>query len=226
MAPVGKRRQITVTAAPAPVVSRNQSLVIAAVLVLIALAVGLTLDRTFTPTIPAAFAKCKTAAALTPRQYAAAPAMCIDPSKVYSITLNTTKGQIKFTTFANYSPQTTNNFVVLAVNGFYNGLQFWKSDSFVVQGGDPNNDGTGGPGYVLPDETEPPNEPWGGGAVGMAGNPDGSTNGSQFFMLKTDWPGLGPGRPYNRFGTLVSGIDVLGQLTTSDRIQSVQVKVS
>src|SRR5439155_641990 len=70
------------------------------------------------------------------------------------------------------APVTVNNFVVLAIHGFYNGLNFWKAEDWVVQGGDPRGDGRGGPGYNLPDETTV--TPWGLGAVGMARVPGGA----------------------------------------------------
>jgi len=90
------------------------------------------------------------------------------------------------------APQTVNNFVVLAVNGYYTGLTFHRVDTYFVQGGDPQGDGRGGPGYTLPDETN--DLPWTTNAVGMARDAGGPVNGSQFFLLKTGLAGNGPRR--------------------------------
>jgi cyclophilin family peptidyl-prolyl cis-trans isomerase len=113
---------------------------------------------------------------------------------------------------------------VLAVHGYYTGLEFWKSEDWVVQAGDPLNNGTGGPGYNLPDESNA--QPWGVGSVGMARVPGGAINGSQFFIQKADWPGSGPTAVYNRFGTVTSGMDKVQALLGSDTILSVKIKVS
>jgi cyclophilin family peptidyl-prolyl cis-trans isomerase len=119
---------------------------------------------------------------------------------------------------------TVNNFVVLAIHGYYNGLGFWKAEDWVVQGGDPRGDGRGGPGYSLPDETTI--TPWEPGAVGMARVPGGAVNGSQFFIEKGPWPSPGPTASYNRFGTVISGMDKAQVLTVSDTILSVTIKVT
>ena len=94
----------------------------------------------------------------------------------------------------------------------------------MVQGGDPGGDGRGGPGYNLPDETT--TTPWGLGAVGMARVPGGAVNGSQFFIEKGDWPPPGPTAPYNRFGTVISGMEKVQLLSATDSIVSVTIKVS
>jgi cyclophilin family peptidyl-prolyl cis-trans isomerase len=122
------------------------------------------------------------------------------------------------------APVTVNNFVVLAVHSYYNGLVFWKSEDWVLQGGDPRGDGRGGPGYNLPDEAS--NTPWGIGAVGMARVPGGAVNGSQFFVQKGAWPDQGPNAVYNRFGTITSGMSVVQSLSASDTITSITIKVS
>jgi len=121
------------------------------------------------------------------------------------------------------APVTVNNFVILATHGFYTGLNFWKSEDWVVQGGDPRGDGRGGPGYSLPDETTV--TPWGLAAVGMARVPGGAVNGSQFFVEKADWPAPGPSAAYNRFGTVISGMDKVQLLTSTDTITSITIKV-
>jgi cyclophilin family peptidyl-prolyl cis-trans isomerase len=120
---------------------------------------------------------------------------------------------------------TVNNFIVLAVNGYYNGLTFWDVPDWEAQAGDPLNNGQGGPGYNLPEEPSP--LPWAAGAVGMARIPGGPINGSQFFIVKTEWPNGGPGSTvYNRFATVTAGLDKVSALAPGDRINTITVTVS
>src|SRR5260370_3844991 len=87
------------------------------------------------------------------KQYAAAPAMSIDTGKSYTATLETSRGQIVVELFPKDAPNTVNNFVFLAREGFYNGTKFHRViPNFMVQGGDPQGTGTGGPGYKFKDE--------------------------------------------------------------------------
>jgi cyclophilin family peptidyl-prolyl cis-trans isomerase len=167
--------------------------------------------------------KCRLARELTPRHYAAAPPLCTNPAKGYYADLYSTKGHIAFVMPASTAPNTVNNFVALAVNGFYNGTAVDRVEDWVVQAGDPEGTGRGGPGYDLPDEAS--SGAWDPGAVGMARFPGGPVNGSQFFILKAPWPGSGPGSTtFNRFGTVVLGLDIAQQLTVNDRITNVAVR--
>jgi len=150
--------------------------------------------------------------------------MCITAAQKLQATITTSQGDIVVELHPEVAPVTVNNFVVLATHGYYNGLGFWKAEDWVVQGGDPRGDGRGGPGYSLPDETT--TTPWGPGAVGMARVPGGAANGSQFFIQKAQWPSPGPTAPYNRFGTVISGMDKVTVLSVSDTILSVTIKVS
>src|SRR5260221_2005406 len=95
----------------------------------------------------------------------------------------------------------------------------------VVRHGNPSGDGTGGPGYTLPDE--PNTSPgWGLGAVGMARPLGYPINGSQFFIQRATWPGTGPTAVYNRFGTVVKGLAAAQLLTgPTDRITSITIQV-
>src|SRR5690606_16088445 len=87
------------------------------------------------------------------KTYDKAPELTIDTAKTYVATVDTTCGSFDITLDAANAPQTTNSFVFLAREGFYDGLTFHRLVSdFVIQGGDPDGDGTGGPGYQLPDE--------------------------------------------------------------------------
>jgi cyclophilin family peptidyl-prolyl cis-trans isomerase len=114
--------------------------------------------------------------------YDQAPKMQIDTSKDYTATLKTSCGTIDLELFAKETPVTVNNFVFLAEKGFYDGLTFHRIiPDFVLQGGDPKGDGTGGPGYEFEDEIVPRltfDQPF---LLAMA-NSGKDTNGSQFFI--------------------------------------------
>jgi cyclophilin family peptidyl-prolyl cis-trans isomerase len=109
------------------------------------------------------------------------------------------------------SPKTVNNFVFLADHGFYNGLTFHRViPGFVIQGGDPKGDGTGGPGYQFADEL--PTTPYTLGDVAMA-NAGPNTNGSQFFIVE-GVQGTRLPLQYSRFGQVSSGIAVVHRIAT------------
>ena len=188
------------------------------------LAAGLLVDKALEPQIPAALSGCKTSTQIGTREFIGPQPMCISAAHTYVATINTTQGPIVIQLHPEIAPVTVNNFVVLSVHGFYNGLTFWKSEDWVTQGGDPRGDGRGGPGYSLPDE--PSTDPWGLGAVGMARVPGGAVNGSQFFIEKAVWPDPGPTAVYNRFGTVISGLDKAQVLQVGDTITSITIKVS
>jgi cyclophilin family peptidyl-prolyl cis-trans isomerase len=142
------------------------------------------------------------------------PAMQIDPAKTYVATFETTCGDFEVTLNAKDAPKTVNSFVFLAQKGFYDGLTFHRvAKDFVVQGGDPKGDGTGGPGYALP--TEPPANGYKKGSVAMANSgPD--TTGSQFFITLSEQgaQGLGAAPPYlySALGDVTKGMDVVEKL--------------
>lgn len=210
--------------APQPVPDRAPIGALAVVLVLIVLAaaVGVGLAWAANPTPGAAFAKCQTAPQLAPHVYKSAPATCIDLNKPYSATILTSKGDITVTFLVGSAPITVNNFIVLAVNGYFNGQRFFQVQDWFAQSGDPTDTGHGGPGYLLPDEPAP-DDTWVPGSVGMARFPDG-VSGGQFFITKAGWPGGNPTTAYNHFATVTIGFDIVGQLTSDDRILRVDVK--
>jgi cyclophilin family peptidyl-prolyl cis-trans isomerase len=145
----------------------------------------------------------------------------IDPSKSYSATVHTARGDFTFSLDPKAAPVTVNNFVHLAQSRYYDGLVFHRVvPGFVVQGGDPTGTGTGGPGYKLPDETNP--APWVKGSVGMASSAAG-VNGSQFFVLTGDAPSLATSGVYNHFGNVTSGMEVVVSLRQGDRIDRIEV---
>ena len=199
-------------------------LVIVAILAVV-IGAGLAMNKALQPAASPQLANCKTAAVLAPHEYAARQPICILPNKKYTATLYTAAGQFDIQLHPENAPETVNNFVVLAVNGYYNGLQFWDTQSWEVQGGDPNENGQGGPGYTLPDEPTP-NLKWLPGAVGMARVPGGPINGSQFFIVKTSWPNGNPNQTYNYFGTVVTGLDKVSALQPGDRINTITITVS
>jgi peptidyl-prolyl cis-trans isomerase B (cyclophilin B) len=186
---------------------------------------GLAMDQALQPVVPAALSDCRTSTALGPHQYVARQPICIKPGMTYTARLSTTQGDIVIELLPQWAPVTVNNFVVLAVNGYYNGLAFWDTQDWEVQAGDPLGNGQGGPGYDLPEE--PASLKWVPGAVGMARVPGGPINGSQFFVTKSEWPNGGPGTTvFNRFGTVTAGLDKVSALSPGDRINTVTITVS
>ena len=117
--------------------------------------------------------------------FAKAPPMCIDPAKRYRASIRTNKGTIEATLDAARSPQAVNNFVVLARYHFFDGISFHRIvPGFVIQGGDPQQTGNGGPGYQFADELNPPPR-YQVGSLAMA-NAGPNTNGSQFFIVTNE----------------------------------------
>ncbi|MEO8625634.1 MAG: peptidylprolyl isomerase [Candidatus Limnocylindrales bacterium] len=136
--------------------------------------------------------------------------MAIDPAKSYSATIDTSAGTMTADLFAGEAPKTVNNFVFLARDGFYNDVIFHRViKGFMIQGGDPTGTGRGGPGYRLDDE--PVTRKYNRGILAMA-NAGPNTNGSQFFVMHSDY-GLPPN--YTIFGRLTSGEDVLDKIATA-----------
>ncbi|HPL92979.1 MAG TPA: peptidylprolyl isomerase [bacterium] len=126
------------------------------------------------------------------------------------ITIETNHGTIVFETYNQDAPNTVANFIKLASNGFYDNLTFHRViPGFMIQGGDPNGNGTGGPGYQFADELNPNTpsykEGYKKGVVAMA-NAGPNTNGSQFFIMTADYP---LPHDYTIFGKVVSGQDVV-----------------
>lgn len=125
---------------------------------------------------------------MTPQQktYTAPPPMSLNASKTYTATLTTNKGVMKVALFAKDTPNTVNNFVFLARDGFYTNAPFHRIiKGFMIQGGDPTGTGRGGPGYRFADE--PVTKDYTRGTIAMA-NAGPNTNGSQFFIMHADYP--------------------------------------
>jgi cyclophilin family peptidyl-prolyl cis-trans isomerase len=151
---------------------------------------------------------------------ASAPPFEIDPAAKFEVTIGTAKGDIVMLLDAGLAPNTVNNFVHQARNGFYTGLTFHRVvPGFVIQRGDPKGTGTGGPGYQFADE--PVQGAYTLGAVAMA-NAGPNTNGSQFFICVEDCQDkLQP--LYNLFGYVTSGIEVAQAIAVGDKMDTVTV---
>ena len=148
------------------------------------------------------------------------PELQIDNDRTYEVTIHTAKGDIVMELDPALAPVTVNHFVVNARNGFYDGLTFHRVvPGFVIQGGDPEGTGRGGPGYKFADE--PVKGEYTLGAVAMA-NAGPDTNGSQFFICIEDCRrSLDP--LYNLFGHVTSGIEVAQGIAVGDVMTSVTV---
>lgn len=154
--------------------------------------------------------------------------------KIRSAALETSQGILYFELLPEEAPWHVANFKYLADKGFYNGLRFHLyMPGYLIQGGDPKGNGSGGPGYVLPAEFSERNHRF--GTLGMARIPDGYTkkkralnpqrnsNGSQFHILLGDAPHM-DGR-YTVFGKLSGGQDVLARLRKGDTITKLTVYI-
>ena len=148
---------------------------------------------------------------MPPKQYSSPPPTTIDLTKTYTATVDTSAGNMTLELFASEAPLTVNNFVHLARDGFYEDCQFHRVlKDFMIQGGCPKGDGTGGPGYRFQDE--PVTRKYVKGTLAMA-NAGPNTNGSQFFIVHGDEAPLPPN--YTIFGILTGGDDVLETLANS-----------
>ncbi len=146
------------------------------------------------------------------KTWSSAPAMAIDPKSTYTAVLRTSEGNITIALDPKTAPKTVNNFVFLSKEGFYDGLTFHRViPDFVIQGGDPDGNGTGGPGYTFEDEL-PKAGDYKLGSVAMA-NSGPNTNGSQFFII-TGQQGVQLPPNYSLFGQVTSGQDVADKIST------------
>lgn len=140
------------------------------------------------------------------------------------ITLQTSKGDIKATLFADKAPMTCANFLNLAARGYYDGLTFHRViPDFMVQGGDPTGTGSGGPGYKFGDEVNTGLKHDGPGIFSMA-NAGPGTNGSQFFIthVATDWLN----GKHTVFGKVDDGQDVVDAIEKGDEIKAIKIEDS
>ncbi len=155
---------------------------------------------------------CPKADGSSPRvtKFAAAPPICIDPTHTYTAEIKTDKGTIDVDLDQKQAPNTVNSFVYLARNHFFDGLTFHRVvPGFVLQGGDPEGTGAGGPGYKFADEL-PKAGQYKLGSLAMANSgPD--TNGSQFFIISGD-QGAKLDPKYSLFGQVANGLEVVAKI--------------
>jgi len=179
---------------------------------------------------------CGTPVANPTRKFAAAPPQTIDPSANYTATVCTSEGNFSLFLDAKTAPVATNNFVFLARQGFYDGLTFHRVvKDFVIQGGDPAGDGSGGPGYNVPGEVPSDHYPIGVLAAAKTGADPAGSFGSQFFVV-TGKNGATLPNDYARFGRVDQGLTVAkkieglapatgdGKPTTPVKILAIQVR--
>jgi cyclophilin family peptidyl-prolyl cis-trans isomerase len=141
------------------------------------------------------------------------PPMQIDQNKTYSAILKTSEGEITIELDAKKTPITVNNFVALAREKFYDGLIFHRVvKDFMIQSGDPNGDGSGGPGYKFADE--PFDGEYVRGTVAMA-NSGPNTNGSQFFIIHKDYA---LPKNYVIFGHVSAGLETLDKIADAETV--------
>ncbi len=168
---------------------------------------------------PSGAAATQEAAETTRPTYMAAPPMTIDVEKTYLATIETEKGTIRIQLFPDIAPETVNNFVFLARDGYFDGITFHRVlTGFMAQAGDPTGTGTSSPGYTIPDEFG--DRPFKEGSLGMARPSRPDSAGSQFFICYAP-QGQGQGcahltGSYTLFGEVLEGMDVADSLTPRD----------
>lgn len=151
-------------------------------------------------------------------------AMAFDEGKTYKAVIHTTKGDITVELFPLRAPLSVTNFITLANGGFYDGLTFHRVVSnFVIQGGDPEGTGQGGPGYTVPAEIGLPHTK---GALAWARlpdqvNPQKRSSGSQFYITLEEVPYLDG--EYTVFGQTISGQDVTKKIKAGDKIEEIEI---
>jgi cyclophilin family peptidyl-prolyl cis-trans isomerase len=154
------------------------------------------------------------------KQYSQAPDMQIDMSKTYIAKFETNDGNFEVTLNTKESPKTVNNFVVLARDGFYDGLTFHRIvKDFMIQGGDPEGTGSGGPGYKFDDEEVVGDYTV--GTVAMANSGE-NTNGSQFFIMTGDYSNGKLPKDYVIFGSISTGLDIVQQINLTPTVDNGQ----
>ncbi len=147
---------------------------------------------------------------MTSKTYSKPFDMQLNDGVDYKVVLQTSFGNITIDLFEKESPKTVNNFVSLAKDGFYDGLTFHRIiKDFMIQGGDPAGDGTGGPGYKFEDEFNAKKLVKGSLAMANAGP---NTNGSQFFIVTTESTPWLDGRHTN-FGQVTEGMDIVDKIS-------------
>lgn len=152
--------------------------------------------------------------------------LVFEQGKIYQIIIHTSKGDITCQLTPKEAPLSVTNFIQLAQGGFYNGLTFHRVvPNFVIQGGDPEGTGRGGPGYTVPAEIKLTH---GQGALAWARlpndvNPKKRSSGSQFYITLERIPYLDG--EYTVFGQTISGLEVVQNIEQGDVIKSIEVLI-
>lgn len=155
------------------------------------------------------------------KQWQSPPELTVDADKSYTATIQTNRGNIVLELSPEYAPLTVNNFVFLAREGFYDGLNFHRVISnFMIQGGCPFGRGNGGPGYKFRDEFDGNPLIHERGVISMA-NAGPGTNGSQFFITHDPQPHLN--NRHTVFGKVTEGMDVVDAIQQGDVMESVTI---
>lgn len=145
----------------------------------------------------------------------------IDKARTSQARISTNKGDIVFTFYPDDAPQHCAAFVKLSEGGFYDGLTFHRVEpGFVIQGGDPSGNGTGGPGYKLKAEFNARPHVRGTVAMARSANPDSA--GSQFYICLDDARFLD--RQYTVFGQMTDGFDTLDAIRVGDVMNNVTIE--
>jgi peptidyl-prolyl cis-trans isomerase B (cyclophilin B) len=138
--------------------------------------------------------------------------------------IKTERGDMKVEFFENDAPGTVKNFTDLSKKGFYNGLTFHRViPGFVIQGGCPNGNGAGGPGYTIPCELNGGNQYHDRGVLSMA-HAGRDTGGSQFFICHNRQNTQHLDRNHTCFGKVVEGLDIIDSISPGDKILSIEVQ--
>ena len=148
-------------------------------------------------------------------QFAGPVPVTIDTKKTYVATMRTSCGSITLKLDPTGAPEGVNNFVFLAKHHLYDGTWFHRiAPGFVIQGGDPKGDGSGGPGYTFTTETNPTTKFANASGLLAYANSGPNTNGSQFFITLSKQPNLDPpgNGPYTIFGSVTAGTDVVEKI--------------
>jgi len=161
------------------------------------------------------------ACAGAPRQNSSQEGAMSQESATKEAVIETNKGTIVFEFYPQDAPNTVENFVKLAKKGYYDGLTFHRVvPNFVIQGGDPKGDGTGGPGYTIKAEFNSRKHETGTVAMARAMDPDSA--GSQFYICLAPQPFL-DGK-YTVFGQVTQGLDVIQQVRIGDVMTKVTIR--
>jgi len=159
---------------------------------------------------------------MSAKQWQSPPPLTIDAQRTYLGSIETEKGTIQLELYAQHAPQTVNNFIFLAREGFYDGVVFHRViANFMIQGGDPTGSGRGGPGYQFADEFKGNPLKHETGSLSMA-NAGPNTNGSQFFITHAPQPHL-DGK-HTVFGKVVAGQDVVDAIRAGDKMLRVRIQ--